>query len=171
MAHKQRFWNQPRPWHILELLEQNRGPQTLLEAVAVKFAGGQHGEGEILAAVYTDLLRNRNRAIIPRQLEDLWATISNIHQELLQVANRLHNFRECETYRVLEYLDWAEFVEKEFRLSERVAALLMRFVGQERESSFESLIQIILKGYVAGPVSNGEQQRQIQREPVRSKTA
>jgi len=170
-AYKERLWNQTRPRKVLQRLEQNRAAETLLEAVAKEFAKGQHGEGDFLAAAYTELLRNRTPAIISRQLEELRATISKIHQELLSVASRLNHFREWKTYRVLEYQDWAEFTEKEFTLSERVAGLLLMIVGRERESSFDTLIQIMLKGYVAEPASNGEQPPQIQREGARRKTA
>jgi hypothetical protein len=166
---KERLWNQPRPRQILERLEQDRAPQILLEAVAGKFAGGEHGEGEILAAVYTDLLRNRNRAIIPRRLEALRATFSKIHQELLEASTSLYDLREWETYRILEYLDWAEFTKKEFRLSESVAGLLMRIVRGEEESCLNTVVQIMLKGYVAGTVSNGEKEQKMRRGPVRSR--
>jgi hypothetical protein len=162
---------QPRPRQTLERLEEKRAAETLLEAVAEVFAKGRHGEGDFLAAAYTDLLCNRNPAIIPRQLEKLRGTISRIHQELLEIASRLNHLREWETYRVLEYRDWAEFLDKELRLSEKVTGLLLIIVGKERESSFDTLVQMMLKGYVPESVSKAEPPRQIQREGARRKRA
>ncbi len=167
-AYKERLMGQARPRQTLERLEQERMPRALLEAVAEKFAKGEHGEADFRAAVYTEFLQNRDRTIIPRQLEELRATFAKIQHELLWAASRLQHLRDWKTYRVLEYGNWAEFLDKELGLSEKVTALLMMIVGSDRKSSLDTLIQIILKGYVAEPVSNGEQKLQVKRK--RTKT-
>jgi hypothetical protein len=168
LAYEERLWNQPRPRQILARLEQMRMPRALIEAVAEKYAHGEHGEADFRAAVYTEFMQNRDPAIIPRQLDELRATISKIQQELLWAANRLQHLRDWKTYRVLKYRKWAEFLEKELGLSVKVTELLMKIVGSDRKSSLDTLIDVILKGYVSKPGSNGGQRLKV--KPKRSKT-
>ncbi|HXC61070.1 MAG TPA: hypothetical protein VNV63_00215, partial [Nitrospiria bacterium] len=163
-SYKKRLMGQPRPRQTLERLEQERMPQALLKVVAEKYANGEHGEADVRAAVYTEFLQNRDRTIIPRQLEELRATIEKLRQELLWAAGRFQHLRDWKTYRVLEYGTWADFLEKELGLSEKVTGLLMMIVGCDRKSSLDTLIQIILKGYVAEPVLNEKQKPQVKRK-------
>jgi len=170
-ALKERLWNQPRSRQVLERLEQDRVPQTLLEAVAGKLAKGQHGEGEILATIYGELIRNRDRSAIIKQVVELRVIFARIHQDLLQVAAGIHQLFEWDSYQILEYQDWSEFAEKELGLSEKVAGLLLRITGQNTENTLDTLVQRLVKGYAEIPGSDHEPQSQAHRsEEHRKKT-
>jgi hypothetical protein len=96
-ALKQRLWNQPRPRQFLERLEQYCARPALLERVARLFAAGRHGEAEILAAIYSDLSRHRDRADLLRRIGALRIVSSQIEQDLLSVASGLERVRGRET--------------------------------------------------------------------------
>ena len=70
-ALKQRLWNQPRPQEILGRFEHHGALPALLEKVAKRFVSGQHGEAEILAAFYYDLLRHQDRTEVISRITDL----------------------------------------------------------------------------------------------------
>jgi hypothetical protein len=147
-ALRERLWNQPRARQFLERLESEEASPAILDAVAQKFAAGQHGEGEFLATIYGDLLRYRNRTAILEQVRELRDTFSRIHQDLVQAIVWIHQLFEWQSYRILEYEDWSGFAEKELGLSEKVAGLLLQIAGQERENTFDALLQRLAKGYV-----------------------
>lgn len=90
---KQRLWNQPRPHRFLERLERHNARAALLERVAGLFAAGRHGEAEILAAIYYDLLRHRDRADLLRRIDALRIVSSQIQQDLLSLASGLERVR------------------------------------------------------------------------------
>jgi hypothetical protein len=159
-ALRERLWNQPRARQFLERLEGEEASPAILDAVAQKFAAGQHGEGEFLATIYGDLLRYRNRTAILEQVREMRGTFSRIHQDLVQAMAGLHQLFEWQSYRILEYEDWSGFVEKELGLSEKVVGLLLRIAGQERENTFDALLQRLAKGYVEiTHVQDGRQPR------------
>jgi len=91
---KQRLWNQPRALKFLEPLERHGARPALLERVAGLFIAGQHGEAEILAAIYYDLLRHRDRADLLRRVADLRGITSQLQQDLLFLANELHLIKD-----------------------------------------------------------------------------
>lgn len=96
-ALKQRLWNQPRPRQFLERLEKHGARPALLERVAQLFVAGRHGEAEVLAAIYYDLLRHRDRADLLRRIADLRTVSSQTEQDLLSLANGLEKVGDRET--------------------------------------------------------------------------
>ena len=169
-ALKERLRNQHRARQFLERLESEEVSPAILDAVAQKFAAGQHGEGEFLATIYGELLRYRNRTAILDQLRDLRDTFSRIHQDLVQAIAGLHQLFEWQSYRILEYEDWSGFAEKELGLSEKVAGLLLLIAGQERERTFDVLLQRLAKGYVEiTHVQDGKQTPRIQQSSAQGK--
>jgi len=170
-ALKERLRNQPRARQFLERLEKNRVRQPLLEAVAGKFATGQHGEGEILAVMYEELTLNRDPAMVLRRVTELRVVFDRIRHDLFQASGDLHHLREWEAYRLLGHGAWEEFVEKELNLSRKVADVLLVIVGQEKSSTFDALVQVLVKGYAGLTVSNGEQREPTTRRPESGKHA
>lgn len=166
---KERLKSQPRARQFLEHLEQNRVRQPLVETVAGKFATGQHGEGEIIAAIYDELTQNRDPAAVLRQVSELRVVFDRIRHDLLQSAGRLQQLRGWEAYRLLGHGAWEEFVEKELNLSRKVAGLLLLIVGQEKTSTFDALVQVLVKGYAGLTVSNGEQREPTTQRPESGK--
>ena len=170
-ALKERLRNQPRARQILERLENNRVRQPLVEAVVGKVATGQHGDGEILGAIYNELTKNRDPAMALRLVEELRAVFGRIRNDLFLVAGKLHQLREWEAYRRLGHGTWEEFVEKDLNLSRKVADLLLLIVAQEKSSTFDALVQVLVKGYAGLTVSNGEQREPTTRRPESGKHA
>jgi len=167
-AFKNEVWNKGRTAQAIDRLHQYRVPEEILESVAEKFARGRQGEGEFVAAVTTEFLQNRNRAVISRQMEELRGTIAKIHQELVWVASRLHHLKNWRSHRILEYENWAGFLQKELGLSEEVAGLLMRIGESERGSRLDTVIQNMMKGFATGPGSTAEQQGRAHKNRVRT---
>lgn len=88
-ALKQRLWNQPRPRQFMERLERHGARPGLLERVASLFVSGKHGEAEILAAIYYDLLRHQDRTDVLRRMACLRVVCFQIQQDLIFLANEL----------------------------------------------------------------------------------
>jgi len=166
-ALKERLRNQSRARQFLDQLENDRVQRPLLEAVAGRFAADRHGQGEILAAMYDELTQNRNPALILRRVTELRAVFDRIRKDLAQSAGDLDQLREWEGYRLLGHGAWEEFVEKELNLSRKVADLLLLIVGQEQTSTFDALVQVLVKGYASLTVSNGEQRTPTRRSESR----
>ncbi|NKE72813.1 hypothetical protein [Candidatus Manganitrophus noduliformans] len=95
---KQRLWNQPRALKFLEPLERHGARPALLERVAELFSAGQHGEAEIQAAIYYNLLRHRDRADLLRRVADLRAITSQLRQDLLFLANEFSSIEDMDAF-------------------------------------------------------------------------
>lgn len=95
--YKDRLWNQPRPRQFLERLERYGAWPSLLARVASLFVSGKHGEAEILAAIYGDLLRNRRRPNIQRRISDLRRILSQIEQDILFLKKELIGMKDLQT--------------------------------------------------------------------------
>lgn len=146
-ALKQRLWNQPRPRQFLERLEKHGARPALLERVARLFVAGRHGEAEILATIYYDLLRHRDRADLLRRIATLRVTSIKVAQELSAASDQLHRLKKRRAYLMLGYPDWTDFVKKELGLGEKLAALLLLVGEQTNEISLDALLRKMIHGY------------------------
>lgn len=149
---KNRLWNQPRPRQFLERLERHGARPVLLERVARLFIAGRHGEAEILAAVYYDLFRHRDRADLLRRIGALRTTSIRTAQDLSAVSRQLDRLQIRRASLVLWYPDWTDFVKKELGLGEKMAALI-EVIGEETNNpSLDALLQKMIHGYQTAPV-------------------
>lgn len=146
---KERLWNQPRPRQVLERLEQHRAPLPMLETTAQQFVAGRHGDAEIHAAIYYELLRNRDRVTITQRVGALRDLMSRIHHDLAHIASELAQLTCWESHKVLAYTDRSEFLEKELGLSDHVASALAVLREQAAPGGFDTAVQLLIKGYVA----------------------
>lgn len=144
---KNRLWNQPRPRQFLERLERHGARAVLLERVARLFIAGRYGEAEILAAVYYDLFRHRDRADLLRRIRAVRATSIKTGHDLSDASHQLDRLRIRRASLVLGYPDWTDFMKKEFGLGERIAALIEAIGEQTNDPTLDALLQKMIHGY------------------------
>lgn len=144
---KNRLWNQPRPRQFLERLERHGARAVLLERVARLFIAGRHGDAEILAAVYYDLFRHRDRADLLRRIGALRAASIRTAHDLSAASHQLHRLQIRRASLVLGYPDWTDFVKKEFGLGEKMATLI-EVIGEEtNDPTLDALLQKMIHDY------------------------
>lgn len=149
---KNRLWNQPRPRQFLERLERHGARAVLLERVARLFIAGRHGEAEILAAVYYDLFRHRDRADLLRRIGALRAASIRAAHDLSAASRQLHRLRIRRASLVLGYPDWTDFVKKEFGLGEKIASLIEVIGEQTNDPTLDALLQKMIHDYPTAAV-------------------
>lgn len=144
---KNRLWNQPRPCQFLERLERHGARAVLLERVARLFIAGRHGEAEILAAVYYDLFRHRDRADLQKRIGALRAASIRAAHDLSAASRQLHRLHIRSVSLVLGYPDWTDFVKKEFGLGEKIASLIEVIGEQTNDPTLDALLQKMIHDY------------------------
>lgn len=133
---KERLWNQPRARQVLEHLEQHGAPHSMLEAVAQKFADGQHGEAEIQAAICCELLRNRDTKAILKRVADLRSAFVKVRQDLYHITSEIHQLKVWDSYKNFGYDQWNEFARDVLGLSDKVVDALL--IAREEASGVDS---------------------------------
>jgi hypothetical protein len=149
---KNRLWNQPRPRQFLERLERYGVRPVLLERVARLFIAGRHGEAEILAAVYYDLFRHRDRSDLLRRIGALRTASIRTAHHLSAASRQLHRLKIRRASFVLGYPDWTDFLKKEFGLGERIAVLIEMIGEQTNDRTLDALLQKMIHGYPTAAV-------------------
>ncbi len=150
---KERLWNQPRARHFLEHLEQLGAPPSMLDSVAGKFADGQHGEAEIEAATYCELLRNRDTKAILTRVAGLRSTFVEIRQDLSHITSEIHQLKIWESYKNFGYDQWDEFAREVLGLSDKVIDALLIAHEEASGLSLDGFLQVMIKGYALPSLS------------------
>lgn len=149
---KNRLWNQPRPRQFLERLERYGARPVLLERVARLFIAGRYGEAEILAAVYYDLFRHRDRADLLKRIGALRAASIRTAHNLSAASRQLYRLQIQRASLVLGYPDWTDFVKKEFDLGERMAVLIEAIGELTINPTLDALLQKMIHDYPTGAI-------------------
>lgn len=144
---KQRLWNQPRTRQILEHLEKLGAPPSMLEAAAKKFATGLHGGAEIDAAIYCELLRNRDTKTILKRVAALRSAFVEIRQDLFHITSEIHQLKVWDSYKNFGDDQWSEFAREVLGLSDKVVDALLIAREETPGQGLDGFIQAMIKGY------------------------
>jgi predicted RNase H-like nuclease (RuvC/YqgF family) len=147
-ALKEKLSSQPRSRATLERLERLKAPLAMLEAVAGKFSAGEHGEAEIQAAIYSELLRNRDQKAVLKRVAQLRTTFAKIQQDLCHIAGQLHQFKSWTSHGTFGFGDWAEFCNEVIGLSDKISEALLMAREQVFGLDLDGFLQAVIKGYV-----------------------